>query len=107
MVRLHCHRSWEDAMWQARPNEPARAWWLTLGPTVVALAIAGPWLEGRADDVRDHENHGGTQTPIKHVIVLIGENHSFDNVFATYRPKHGRLVSNLLAKGIIRPDGSP
>jgi hypothetical protein len=75
--------------------------------SVVALAVAGPWLEGRADDVREHENHGGTQTPIKHVIVLIGENHSFDNVFATYRPKHGRLVSNLLAKGIIRPDGSP
>jgi hypothetical protein len=43
--------------------------------SVVALAVAGPWLEGRADDVREHENHGGTQTPIKHVIVLIGENH--------------------------------
>ena len=26
-------------------------------------------------------------TPIKHVIVIIGENRSFDHVFATYVPK--------------------
>ena len=28
-----------------------------------------------------------TTTPIKHVIVIIGENRSFDHVFATYQPK--------------------
>jgi phospholipase C len=27
-----------------------------------------------------------TRTPIKHLIVVIGENRSFDNVFATYVP---------------------
>ena len=27
-----------------------------------------------------------TATPIKHVIVIIGENHTFDNVFGTYQP---------------------
>ena len=31
-------------------------------------------------------------TPIKHVIVIIGENRSFDHVFATYVPKHGQTV---------------
>jgi phospholipase C len=31
-----------------------------------------------------------TSTPIKHVIVIIGENRSFDHVFATYVPKKGR-----------------
>jgi hypothetical protein len=30
-----------------------------------------------------------TVTPIKHVIVIIGENRSFDHVFATYKPKDG------------------
>jgi phospholipase C len=94
-------------MWQVRSSRLVQSWRLTLGATVVALAVAGPWPGGRADDGRDRGNHGGTQTPIKHVIVLIGENHSFDNVFATYRPKHGRIVSNLLAKGIIHADGSP
>lgn len=47
-----------------------------------------------------------TATPIKHVIVIIGENRTFDNIFATYVPKHGR-VSNLLSRGIIHSDGSP
>jgi phospholipase C len=45
-------------------------------------------------------------TPIKHVIVLIGENRTFDHVFATYVPKSHDHVSNLLSKGIIKADGS-
>jgi phospholipase C len=45
-----------------------------------------------------------TQTPIKHVIVIIGENRSFDHVFATLDPKNGQKVSNLLSKGIITLD---
>ena len=49
-----------------------------------------------------------TATPIKHVIVIIGENRSFDHVFATYvPPKQGETVSNLLSKGIIQADGTP
>src|SRR6201996_2419579 len=48
-----------------------------------------------------------TSTPIKHVIVIIGENRSFDHVFATYVPKRGETVSNLLSKGIIKADGTP
>ena len=48
-----------------------------------------------------------TTSPIKHVIVIIGENRSFDHVFATYRPKPGETVSNLLSKGIINEDGTP
>ena len=47
-----------------------------------------------------------TATPIKHVIVIIGENRSFDHVFATFAPKNGQTVSNLLSKGIIKADGS-
>ena len=45
-----------------------------------------------------------TQTPIKHVIVIIGENRSFDHVFATYVPKPGQSVNNLLSEGIIALD---
>ena len=46
-----------------------------------------------------------TTTPIKHVIVIIGENHSFDNVFATYHPPRGQHVMNLLSEGIITKNG--
>jgi phospholipase C len=48
-----------------------------------------------------------TTTPIKHVIVIIGENRTFDHVFATYTPKDGETVANLLSKGIVKADGKP
>ncbi len=48
-----------------------------------------------------------TESPIKHVIVIIGENHSFDNVFATYEPKHGHGIWNLRSMGIVNADGTP
>jgi len=64
------------------------------------LALPNPSL-GRPND------HHKTDTPIKHVIVLIGENRSFDNLFATYVPKSRDSVSNLLSKGIVNADGTP
>ncbi|MEP6645004.1 MAG: hypothetical protein ABJA69_10945 [Acidobacteriaceae bacterium] len=48
-----------------------------------------------------------TITPIKHAIVIIGENRTFDHVFATYKPKKGQSVDNLLSKGIVNEDGTP
>jgi phospholipase C len=48
-----------------------------------------------------------TTTPIKHVIVIIGENRSFDHVFATYQPKGYETVWNLLSEGIVNADGTP
>jgi phospholipase C len=49
---------------------------------------------------------GNTVTPIKHVIVIIGENRSFDHVFATYVPKNGQTVNNLLSEGIVTLDNN-
>ncbi len=46
-------------------------------------------------------------SPIQHVIIIIGENRSFDHVYATYKPKHGQTVSNLLSRGIVNADGTP
>jgi len=53
----------------------------------------------------DHSRQ--TKTPIQHVIVIIGENRTFDHVFATYKPKKGESVDNLLSKGIVNEDGTP
>ncbi|MGA8221678.1 MAG: alkaline phosphatase family protein [Candidatus Acidiferrales bacterium] len=56
----------------------------------------------------DDDDHGGkTETPIKHVIVLIGENRSFDHLFATYVSPSGDSVKNLLSEHIINADGTP
>jgi phospholipase C len=52
-------------------------------------------------------NDNGTTTPVKHVIVIIGENRSFDHVFATYLPVGGQSVWNLLSQGIVNGDGTP
>lgn len=46
-------------------------------------------------------------TPIKHVIVLIGENRTFDHAFGTYVPREGQTIANLLSKGIVNADGTP
>jgi Phospholipase C len=60
--------------------------------------------------IRTHPTTAGrtsTATPIKHVIVIIGENRTFDNVYGTYVPKDGQRIANLLSRGIVNPDGTP
>ena len=66
----------------------------------------GASLVSAAPPDEHHGNHE-TASPIKHVIVIIGENRSFDHVFATYKPKDGEVVWNLLSEGIIKEDGTP
>lgn len=48
-----------------------------------------------------------TRTPIKHLIVVVGENVSFDTLFGTYQPRKGQTIHNLLSEGVIHADGSP
>ena len=49
-----------------------------------------------------------TATPIKHVIIIVGENRSFDHLFATYAPSRaGEGILNLLSEGIVNADGTP
>lgn len=51
---------------------------------------------------------GETASPIKHVIILIGENRGLDHAFGVYRPKgRGEFIANLLSKGIVTEDGTP
>ena len=56
---------------------------LTTALGIAALAAAGP--AQAAVSPAD----GQTKTPIKHVIYLMQENHSYDNYFGTYRGIHG------------------
>ena len=55
-----------------------------------------------------HAAKSATTTPIKHVIIIVGENRTFDHIFATYQPVNkGEKVLNLLSKRIVKADGSP
>jgi phospholipase C len=59
------------------------------------------------DSVRDHDGATQSRSPIKHVIVILGENRTFDHIFATYKPRDGEKVDNLLSKHIVNEDGTP
>ena len=49
-----------------------------------------------------------TASPIKHVIIIVGENRSFDHLFATYAPqRRDEKILNLLSQGIVNADGTP
>ena len=73
---------------------------------VVALAVSAA-VSGGVASAGTARPAGTTTTPIKHVIVIIGENHSFDNVFATYQPPKGQHAQNLLSEGIVTKNGTP
>jgi phospholipase C len=80
---------------------------LRIGLTSLALfqfSLGGP-LARTAQAQTDNDIK--TTSPIKHVIVIIGENRSYDHVFATYVPKSGQTTMNLLSEGIIKADGTP
>ncbi|MBV8467298.1 MAG: hypothetical protein JO218_15260 [Burkholderiales bacterium] len=51
----------------------------------------------------------GTTTPITNVIVVVGENQTFDGLFGGFQPLKGsgQTVNNLLSEGIINADGTP
>lgn len=74
--------------------------------TVFQFSLGGPLAGTLAAHEHEHEK-GHARSPIKHVIVIVGENRSFDHVFATYKPRHGQRVDNLLSKKIINEDGTP
>jgi phospholipase C len=67
--------------------------------------IAGPVVPAFAQ--QDQAASLRTATPIKHIILIIGENRTFDHVFATYKPKSNDGIANLLSKGIVTEDGKP
>jgi len=76
---------------------------------MAAVALGGSGIATPADcaDPDVTTNQPDTATPIKHVIVVIGENRSFDHLYGTYVPKSGASILNLLSEGIVHADGSP
>ncbi len=72
-----------------------------------ALALLSSTMPMSAETPSAVVQHSSTQTPIQHVIVIIGENRTFDHIFATYQPTQGQTINNLLSEGIVREDGTP
>jgi phospholipase C len=77
--------------------------------TILAFSVFGLGTSAQAQADPDKAVDSiKTATPIKHVIIIVGENRSFDHIFATYEPKdRHEKVLNLLSEGIVNEDGSP
>ncbi|TMD93678.1 MAG: alkaline phosphatase family protein [Chloroflexi bacterium] len=76
-----------------------------LGLLLVGLLAAGASPGARAAAAVGAGVPPATRTPIRHVIVVIGENRTYDNVFATWTPPAGRHARTLLSEGIVTPGG--
>jgi phospholipase C len=81
---------------------------LGVGASLSILAAAGLAGSAYAADPDKAVDAIRTVTPIKHVVIIVGENRSFDHLFATYVPKHREEgIRNLSSEGIVKGDGSP
>ena len=65
------------------------------------LWLASPLSWAAATPTQKPAPAHAPKTPIEHLIVIIGENQTFDGLFATYVPKPGATVHNLLSEGIV------
>jgi phospholipase C len=74
--------------------------------TVHTSAVAGSNRSEKAMAGDSITGLGNTRLPIRHLIVVVGENRSFDNVFGTYVPPAGQIW-NLLSQGIVLNNGTP
>ena len=48
----------------------------------VSVTLLSPYCALAAHSQQDRE----TETPIEHLIVIVGENHTFDNLYGAYQP---------------------
>src|SRR6185369_2793985 len=79
-----------------------------LRAVAIGVALSVSLTAAQTAAAHDHHDRGHeTTTPIKHVIIVIGENHTFDNLYGTYQPRVGQRIENLLQKGIVNADGTP
>jgi phospholipase C len=99
-------------------GKPALSMLLTLA-AIAAAPVAGSAQDAPARAVPahvapsrgvppEHRVAPPALTPIQHVIVIWGENRSFDHVFGTYVPKGaGQTIWNLFSEGIVDANGQP
>ena len=73
--------------------------------TGAAVAVTVMMTAAASGSAPQASQRAPTTTPIKHVIVIIGENHSFDNIFATYQPPRRQKIDNLRSEGIVTASG--
>jgi acid phosphatase len=82
-----------------------KAWISTVFALMVMFTSSAFQTVSASATRQDHAQSNATATPIKHVIVIIGENHTFDNIFGAFQSPNGQTVFNLLSEGIVSCSG--
>lgn len=83
---------------------------LGLSAVACAVSLLAATAGMAKDETKDADaaNAIRTESPIKHVIILIGENRGTDHTFGVYKAKgRHQAISNILSKGIVNADGTP
>src|SRR5216684_5532561 len=78
-----------------------------IGARAMIALVAVLGIAPAAAQTPEARGNGVTRTPIKHVLLIIGENRSFDHLLGLFRPESGQSVLNLLSQQILNADGSP
>jgi phospholipase C len=90
------------------PRKLARKWGVSAAALSFTLVAATTGFAGGTSQSTDFSDAAKTASPIKHVIILIGENRGTDHTFGVYKPHgKGQTISNFLSKGIVNENGSP
>ena len=95
---------------KTKRNGSRRDWRLTtsLATSSIAFSMFSFAVEPASAAGADAAAALTTATPIKHVIILIGENRGLDHTFGIYKPKgKNQTISNILSKNIVNLDGTP
>ena len=83
------------------------AWGASAALTFSLLATTAGFADDKSKD-SDAADAVKSESPIKHVIILIGENRGTDHTFGVYKPRgRHQTISNILSKGIVNEDGMP
>jgi phospholipase C len=78
-----------------------------------ALLVLGTFPQSANAEGRKSTKVPTANSPIQHVVIIIGENRTFDHVFGTYVPKvnpttgKSQYIWNLQSEGIVNLDGTP
>ncbi|BCU68089.1 hypothetical protein HS7_15260 [Sulfolobales archaeon HS-7] len=73
-----------------------------IGGAIAGLLIFQVFLHETSRNISTY--NGITETPFKHIVIFILENHAFDNVFGTY-PFGYPLIKNGITCSVSRPVG--
>jgi len=65
---------------------------------MLQMSLAGPMAGSAQAKEPDAASQKQARTPIQHVIVIVGENRTFDHIFATYHPKNGERVWTICCR---------